>query len=142
MKKLTELYNELLSMRVNVFSGCYHLSGSCDSTVVRLGDQYGIFLDIDRIRTARQELEAVSHEWAHVVTGTTYNLDAPEENRQKAETRAKRAQIQRLLPYDALSSAMKEGDREVWQLAEKFDVSEDLIRQAVDYYTGPCGLSF
>jgi hypothetical protein len=37
---------------------------------------------------------------------------------------------------------MREGDREVWQLAEKFDVSEDLIRQAVDYYTGPCGLSF
>ena len=27
-------------------------------------------------------------------------------------------------------------------LAEYFEVPEDLIQQAVDYYTGPCGLVF
>lgn len=37
---------------------------------------------------------------------------------------------------------MKSGYREVWELAEYFEVPEDLIRQAIEYYTGPCGLSF
>ena len=31
---------------------------------------------------------------------------------------------------------------ETSKLAEYFEVPEDLIQQAVDYYTGPCGLSF
>ena len=34
---------------------------------------------------------------------------------------------------------MEEGDREVWQLAERFDVSEDLIRFAVyEYFDIAC----
>ena len=41
-----------------------------------------------------------------------------------------------------MRAAMEAGYTELYQLAEYFEVPEDLIQQAVEYYTGPCGLSF
>lgn len=142
MEKLTELYNELLNMGVDVFSGSYHLSGSCDSTVIQINDWFGVFLDIERIRAPIQELEAVAHEWAHITTGATYTVGATNAVIQRAEMRATRAQIKKLLPFDEMRAAMEAGYTERYELAEYFEVPEDLIQQAVDYYTGPCGLSF
>jgi hypothetical protein len=142
MEKLTELYNELLDMGADVFSGGYCFSGDCDSMVIQLGDAYGVFLDIDRIRTLPQELEAVSHEWAHIVTGSTYTLGATAAVRQRSERRAARAQIRRVLPFEELRAAVLDGCQEIWQLADRFSVSEDFVREAIDYYTGPCGLRF
>ena len=48
----------------------------------------------------------------------------------------------KLLPFSEMRAAMEDGYTELYQLAEYFEVPEDLIRQAVEYYTGPCGLSF
>ena len=141
-EKLTELYNELLSAGVLVFSGSYHLKGDCDSVIVSDGARYGIFLDIDKIRTVAQESEAVSHEWAHYATGATYTFDAPPSVRQKAEVRADRAQIEKLLPFDEMRGAIHAGRRQIFELADYFTVSEEMIRNAISYYTGPKGLTF
>lgn len=142
MEKLTELYNDLVNMDVEVMSGCYKMSGECDSTVIRLGNAYGIFLDIDRIRTVCQEVEAVGHEWAHITTGATYTVGATPAMIQAAERKATRAQIKKLLPFEEMRATVDAGYTEVWELAERFEVTEDFVQEAIDYYTGPCGLSF
>lgn len=142
MEKLTEFYSDLLDRGVELFTGSYHLSGDCDALTLKLEDRFAVCLDIERVRTLVQEKEAVSHEWGHIVTDATYGVDAPPALRQKAECRANRAQLLRLLPYEDLQAAMRDGCQEVCQLAERFTVSEDTVRSAVAYYTGPCGLTF
>ena len=142
MEKLTEFYSDLMARDVELLTGSYHLSGDCDALTLKLGGRYAVCLDIDRIRTLVQEIEAVSHEWGHIVTDATYGIDAPPALRQKAECRANRAQLRRLLPYEELRDAIAHGMREVSQLADYFTVTEDTVRRALEFYTGPCGLTF
>ncbi len=61
---------------------------------------------------------------------------------QAAEWKATRAQIKKLLPFEEMRAAMNAGYTEVWELSEYFDVTEDMVRRAIVYYTGPCGLNF
>ena len=88
MEKLTEIYNELIAMGALIFHGSYDLSGSCDSTTIKVGGRFGVFMDDVKIRTRAQELDAASHEWAHIVSDATYGVDAPAAVRMKAETRS------------------------------------------------------
>lgn len=134
MGKLTDIYNDLLEHNVFLASGSYHLSGECDSIVARTGDRYGIFLDIDKIRTFSQELEAVSHEWAHIKTASTYTFDTPPDVVARLENRADKVQIRRIIPQDELNAAIADGFTEPWELAERFGVSEQLMRRAMFYY--------
>jgi len=140
--RLTELYGELRDRGVFLSSGSYRLKGDCDSIVVCDGRRYGVFLDIDKIQTLVQEKEAVSHEWAHIVTGATYTFDASPAVQAKAERRAMVAQIKKLLPFEELRGAIINGYTTRFELSEYFMVSEDTVSEAIEYYTGPCGLEF
>lgn len=142
MEKLTEIYNELMAMGVLIIHGRFGLSGNTDSTTIKAGGRFGVFLDTVRIRTGAQELDAASHEWAHIVSDATYGVNAPPDVVAKAETRATRTQIERVLPYREMLQAMKAGDTTAFALAEHFGITEDLVHKAYDYYTGPCGLQF
>lgn len=142
MERLAGVYNELLNMNVFVETGSYHLKGDCDSILVSSGTRYGIFLDVDKIRTVVQEYEAVTHEFAHIKTNTTYPLDASSLERRRAEVRASREQIRMVVPLLELKDALASGITSTWDLADYFGVSEKTIIRALDYYTGPCGLSF
>lgn len=142
MNKLAEIYQELMDDGVMVQTGSYHLKGDCDSVCVSDGTHHGIFLDIEKIRTLAQELEAVSHEWAHLDGGYLYTLDAPYAVRRKAEVKADRAQIRKVIPYEEMNAAIRAGLTEWYELADWFGVSEVFVKRAYDYYTGPCGMSF
>lgn len=142
METLNEVYNDLLALDVTFFAAGYHLSGDCDAATVRVGHSYGVFLDIDRIRTIRQEKEAVVHEWAHITTDATYCIDAPAAVRQRAEETARRAEIKKLLPFERMRGVIKAGYTQIYELSEIFNVSEDMVTEAIEYYTGPCGLTF
>lgn len=134
MEILQEIYEELYKDGVFFHTGDYGLDGECDSVIVSDGRHFGIFLDIEKVRTPILELMAVSHEWAHYRTGSLYPLDADEVTRRKAENRADKAQIQRLIPQADYKAALAGGCRSVWELAEYFNVTEDFMRKAVTYY--------
>lgn len=140
MEILNEIYNELYDEGVFFHTGNYGLDGDCDSVIVSDGTHYGIFLDINKVRTPIREKMAVSHEYAHYRTGSLYLIDADEVTRRKAENRAEKAQILRLIPRDDLKAALADGCRSTWELAEYFNVTEDFMRRAVSYYqTGRIG---
>ena len=141
MDKLTEVYRDLDDMGVHIFHGSYHMKGKCDSVCISDGKRHGVFLDTEKIRTYSQELEAVSHEWAHLDGGYMYSLSASHYVKRKAEVKADRAQIRRVVPFDELATLVRDG-LQPWELAEKFRVSEKMIQKAIAYYTGPCGLTF
>lgn len=142
MEKLTEIYEDLAAMGVKIFHGKYGLGSSCDSMTIKHKGRFGVFMDTGRIRNNAQELDAASHEWAHIVSDATYGVSAPPELIRKAETRADRTQIERVLPFEEMLREMKRGYTTVYALAERFGVPVELVQKAYDYYTGPCGLHF
>ena len=81
-----------------------------------------------------QERVHLSHELGHCATGSFYNIYAAVDHRQRHENRANKWAIQALLPVEALDDAIAEGCTEVWELAERFQVTEEFIRKAVCLY--------
>ncbi len=81
-----------------------------------------------------QERVHLGHELGHCVTGSFYNIHAAVDCRQRHENRADKWAVQALIPVEALDSAIAEGCTEVWELAERFGVTEEFIRKTVCYY--------
>ena len=52
----------------------------------------------------------------------------------KSEHKAEKWAIKKLVPEDELQNAFKQGIVEPWNLAEYFNVTEDFIIKAVNYY--------
>lgn len=81
-----------------------------------------------------QERVHLIHELGHCVTGSFYNRYAAVDSRQRHENRADKWAVKKLIPVEALDDAIAEGCTEVWELAERFGVTEEFIRKAVCYY--------
>ena len=81
-----------------------------------------------------QERVHLGHELGHCVTGSFYNRYAAVDCRQRHENQANKWAIQTLIPVDDLDQAVAEGCTEIWELAERFGVTEDFVRKAVCLY--------
>ncbi len=81
-----------------------------------------------------QERVHLSHELGHCVTGSFYNRYAAIDYRQRHENRANKWAIQALIPVDDLDDAIADGCTEVWELAERFQVTEAFVKKAVCLY--------
>ena len=83
---------------------------------------------------AVRERVHLGHEIGHCVTGSFYNRYAAVDCRQRHENRANKWAVQALIPVDDLDDAIADGCTEVWELAERFGVTEEFVRKAVCYY--------
>lgn len=81
-----------------------------------------------------QERTHLSHELGHCVTGSFYNIHAAIDHRQRHENRADKWAISQLIPVDALDEAVADGCCEIWELAERFGVTEQFMKKAVCLY--------
>ena len=81
-----------------------------------------------------QERVHLSHELGHCITGSFYNRYAAIDYRQRHENRANKWAIQALIPVEELDDAIAEGCTEIWELAERFQVTEAFVRKAVCFY--------
>jgi len=91
-----------------------------------------IALDYDLF--GREERSHLAHELGHCETGAFYNRYAAADIIEKHERRADRWAIIHTVPKDELALAVRRGVTEVWELAEYFGISEDLMRKAILYY--------
>ena len=82
-----------------------------------------------------QERVHLGHELGHCITGSFYNIYAAIDHRRRHENRADKWAIQQLIPVDALDEAVADGCTELWELADRFGVTEDFMKKAVCYYT-------
>lgn len=82
-----------------------------------------------------QERTHLAHEIGHCRTGSFYNRYSNFDCRQRHENRADKWAVQYLIPVDALDEAVANGCTELWELAERFGVTEDFIRKTVCWYT-------
>lgn len=81
-----------------------------------------------------QERVHLSHEMGHCLTGSFYSIYTAVDCRQRHENRADKWAVQQLIPVDELDDAIAEGCTEVWELAERFGVTEEFVRKAVCWY--------
>lgn len=82
-----------------------------------------------------QERVHLGHELGHCVTGSFYNRYAAMDLRARHENRADRWAVRALVPACALRQAVADGCTELWELAERFGVTEEFMRKAVCLYT-------
>ena len=94
------------------------------------------FIGIDEAVMDGDAVEKVhlAHELGHCETGSFYSIHTAVDSRQRHENRADKWAIQHLITERALNEAVADGCTEIWELAERFGVTEQFMRKAVCYY--------
>ena len=83
---------------------------------------------------ACQERVHLGHELGHCVTGSFYSIHTAVDCRQRHENKADKWAVEYLIPAEQLDEAIAAGYSELWQLAEYFGVTEDMMRKALCWY--------
>lgn len=127
-RALNDVYHDLDELDVLIFPCVTRKNISISSQ-----DGY-IGIDETKIPTNAELCTALMHEAGHFVSGAFYLPYSSFILREQAEYRANKAAILRYLPRAAIFDCMLHGITELWQLAEHFDVTEDFMREALEYY--------
>lgn len=103
---------------------------------VPLGDgACAIALDPTKLETTVQETVELAHELGHCIAGVFYGPESPQILINKCEYKASKWAIKKLIPEKELMAALQHGYTEFWELAEHFNVTEDLVKKAICLYT-------
>lgn len=87
----------------------------------------------DLYKSERKLKCALAEELGHYFTGSAYDFKKPQNYHEeleiaKKEYKAKKWQVFYLIPEEEFLKAIKSGITEIWELAEYFDVEEEVIR--------------
>jgi len=102
---------------------------------IRDGEDIAIFLDVQSIGTLRQLKGICLHELGHAATGALHKVSSPYETVGRSEYRANRWAAQQYLSVEAFYEAFDAGCRDLWELAEYFDLPEQDVKNALTYWT-------
>jgi len=132
MYPVSRLYDQADAAGIAVYDFSLPENGS----ISIMDDQGNCYIGIDEAVLDGDALERVhmGHELGHCVTGSFYNRYSPYDLRQRHENRADKWAILQLVTEDALDDAVAEGCCELWNLAERFGVTEQFMKKAVCYY--------
>ena len=130
--EITALYDFARQQNIEVISFPMEKNGSMS---IMLEDGSCVVGMDESVRDGQvQERVHLAHELGHCATGSFYNIYAAIDHRQRHENKANKWAIQKLIPVDDLDDAVVEGCHEIWELADRFGVTEDFIRKALCYY--------
>lgn len=139
MENLTNLYKWLDKEGVFLFDRKIPFSKKeSKAATIRLKfpfDAWGIFLDKQRLKTVPEEKSALLHEGGHYATGATHEVCSKFDLVEKHEYKADKWAVERALTADELDEAVAAGHTELWDLADYFGLTEDLMKKAVCWYT-------
>ena len=139
MFELSDFYRYCREHQVDVipYAGCPQ-----PGATIRDQDFYAVFLDFTQIPNTRLLKGICCHELGHVATGALHKIDSPYELVERSEYRAKRWSAQHFLDVQAFRDAFSDGCRELWELAEYFDLPEDVVSDALTYWRDRQGVRF
>ena len=107
------------------------------SVSAKLDDVSYIGIDTQKLDGADKRAVHLAHELGHCETDSFYSIYSPLVTRDKLERRANVWAIEHTIPIGRLNALIKEGVREVWELAERFEVTVEFMHAALEYYR--CG---
>ena len=129
---LNDLYTKAKELDIAIYDR--KLTHSTSFSHMDNGLNCYVALDYSRIHTSAEEKTILGHEVAHCVTGSFYNRYSPFDVRQKHENRATRREVLELIPIDELVTALRDPWHSVYDLSERFGVTEDFMRKALEIY--------
>ena len=124
---LNQLYNIADKNNISV----YHFPLSPVKSMSVPGN---IGIDVNQVETLAEEKESFAHELGHCMKNAFYTGKSSYELRSQKEYRADKWAVQTLLPYNELLIALKKGITEIWEIAEYFDVTENIVKKALKIY--------
>ena len=112
------------------------------AATVRDQGEYAVFLDFSKICSTRLLRGVCYHELGHLGTGALHKVDSPYELVERSEYRANRWAAQHFLTKEDFQQAFSDGCRELWELAEYFELPEQDVRAALEYWRDRQGIQF
>ena len=113
-------------------------SAGIPAHAIRIDKDYGIFFNESAYKTTADRRIALAHEKAHCDTGAVYSIGTPEMTWRICEARAWRRTIHDMLPFDemkaAFTSCVYADGLDVYELAEKLDVTLEFAKKAIEHY--------
>lgn len=130
--KLLELYQLADAEHIPVYS--FDLPQTHSLSLMNNDGSCAVAIDPFGLNSTKEEKIRLAHELGHCVTGSFYNRYSDFDIKAKSEYRADKWAIKKLIPKDELQAAFEQGYTEPWDLAEYFNVTEEFIIKAVNYY--------
>lgn len=130
--KLDKLYEIAESENIDIYAASLPQTESLSIMDDDLNCYIGI--DYDLVRNNADEKRKLAHEIGHCVKGAFYNRYSKLDLISKHEYSADKWACEALLPKNDVLEAFHEGFVEIWQLAERFDVPEELVKKAMFIY--------
>lgn len=127
--RLDELYEIAEREDIDIYAADLPLTQSMSIMDDDLNCYIGI--DYDMIDSTTDEKRKLAHEIGHCVKGAFYNRHSKLDLISKHEYSADKWACETLLPKYEMQTAFENGYVEVWQLAEYFDITEDLVKKAL-----------
>ena len=94
-----------------------------------------IAFDENKFTSYAEEKTCLAHELGHCITGSFYTVFSKFDIKSKHGHRADKWSILTLIPSEEYFKLTRsDNPPEIWELAEHFGVTEDLIKKAVYYY--------
>lgn len=139
MFEISDFYDYCRSNHVDIipYMGCPQ-----PGATIRDHGNYAIFLDFSKIQSTRLLRSVCCHELGHAATGALHKVDSPYELVERNEHRAKRWAAENFLTEEDFRCAFQDGCTELWQLAEYFDLPEEDITWALNFWTECKGVDF
>lgn len=137
MRELTEIYKWFENQGIFLFDRQLPFSNEESKAVtIRLESNatVGVFVDSGRIETVAEEKVSLLHEGGHCATGTTHSVSSPFDLVAKHEYKADKWAVQSAVSREELAAARRAGYRELHELAEYFNFTEDFMKKVICWY--------
>lgn len=131
MNTLLDVYDEIDANNIMVFD---YKIGNRKSSITQADNWTAISINSHLLETETEEKSVLMHELGHYHTNAYYNFDSRFELKCRKEYRACRWMVMHYLPFDELIEAVQAGYKEVHELAEYFDVTEEFVVAAYHIY--------
>lgn len=130
--EIRDLYDQAKQENIEILP--FSLPESSSMSIMEADGSCYIGMDASILDGGAEERVHLSHELGHCITGSFYNIYAAIDCRQRHENRADKWAVTHVIPVDDLDEAVADGCTEVWELADRFGVTEEFVRKAVCYY--------
>ena len=130
--EVTRLYD--LAQQENIAVLTYPMARTGSMSVMTDDGECFVGMDRSVCDGGVQERVHLAHELGHCVTGSFYNIHAAIDHRRRHENRADKWAIRKLVPVDDLDEAIASGCCDLWELADRFGVTEQFMQKAVCFY--------
>ena len=105
------------------------------AVTIELNNSCFVGVDPAVFGSLREERVVLAHEIGHIETGGLYKKGCTETSRRQKEAKAEKWAITCLIPYEELIKAGQNGFYDIPSLADYFDVTEEFMEKALNYYT-------